>query len=35
MYGSFGAVVGFIMWLYLSNIIVLLGAELNAELEPR
>lgn len=33
MYGSFGAVVGFIMWLYLSNIIVLLGAELNAELE--
>ena len=33
MYGSFGAVVGFIMWLYLSNMIVLLGAELNAELE--
>jgi len=25
--------VGFIMWLYLSNMIVLLGAELNAELE--
>lgn len=34
MYGSFGAVVGFIMWLYLSNTIVLLGAELNAEVEP-
>jgi membrane protein len=33
MYGSFGAVVGFIMWLYLTNIIVLMGAELNAELE--
>ena len=34
IYGSFGAVVGFIMWLYLSNIIVLLGAELNSEVEP-
>jgi membrane protein len=33
VYGSFGAVVGFIVWLYLSNNIVLLGAELNAELE--
>ncbi len=33
MYGSFGAVVGFIFWLYLSNIIVLLGGELNAQIE--
>lgn len=32
-YGSLGAVVGFMFWLWYSTIIVLLGAELNAELE--
>ncbi|HUZ12976.1 MAG TPA: YihY/virulence factor BrkB family protein [Caulobacteraceae bacterium] len=33
VYGSFGAVVAFMMWLYLSNLAVLLGAELDAELK--
>ena len=32
-YGSLGAVVGLMMWLWLSTIVVLLGAELNAEIE--
>ena len=32
-YGSLGAVVGFMTWLWYSTIIVLLGAELNAEIE--
>lgn len=32
-YGSLGAVVVFLMWLYLSAYTVLLGAELNSELE--
>jgi membrane protein len=32
-YGSLGAVVVFLMWLYLSAYIVLLGAELNSEME--
>lgn len=32
-YGSLGAVIGFMMWLYLSAIVVLAGAELNAETE--
>jgi len=32
-YGSLGAVVVFLMWLYLSAYVVLLGAELNSELE--
>ena len=32
-YGSLGAVIGFLMWLYVSAIVVLLGAELNAEME--
>ena len=32
-YGSLGAVVGFMMWSWLSSLIVLLGAELNAEIE--
>jgi membrane protein len=33
VYGSFGAVVAFMMWVYLSNMVVLLGAELNGEME--
>ena len=32
-YGSLGAVIIFLVWLWISNIAVLLGAELNAELE--
>lgn len=32
-YGSLGAGVGFMMWIWLSVVIVLLGAELNAETE--
>jgi membrane protein len=32
-YGSLGAVVAAMMWLYISAFVVLIGAELNAELE--
>lgn len=32
-YGSLGAVIGFMMWTWLSCVILLLGAELNAEME--
>ena len=32
-YGSLGAVVGFMTWIWISTIVVLLGAELNAEIE--
>jgi len=32
-YGSFGGVIVFLMWLWISNIAVLLGQEMNAELE--
>jgi membrane protein len=32
-YGSLGAVMGFMTWLWISAIVVLLGAELNAEIE--
>jgi membrane protein len=34
-YGSLGAVMGFMVWLWLSTIVVLLGAELDAEMERR
>jgi membrane protein len=34
-YGSLGAVVGFMTWIWLSLIVVLLGAELNSELEQQ
>jgi membrane protein len=34
-YGSLGAVIGFMTWMWISAIIVLLGAELNAELEAQ
>lgn len=32
-YGTLGAVIGFMMWLWISAIVVLIGAELDAELE--
>jgi membrane protein len=32
-YGSLGAVVVFLVWLWLTNVAILLGAELNAEIE--
>jgi membrane protein len=32
-YGSLGAAVGLMMWLWISATVVLLGAELNAEIE--
>ncbi len=32
-YGSLGAVIGFLTWIWITAMIVLLGAELNAELE--
>jgi membrane protein len=32
-YGSLGAAVGFMTWLWVSAIVILLGAELNAEME--
>jgi membrane protein len=32
-YGSLGAVIGFMMWIWESVIVVLIGAELNAEIE--
>lgn len=32
-YGSLGAVIGFMTWLWLSAIVILLGAELDAEME--
>ena len=32
-YGSLGAVIGFLVWMWLSTIIVLVGAEINAEME--
>jgi membrane protein len=32
-YGSLGAVIGFMTWIWISAIVVLVGAELNAEME--
>lgn len=32
-YGSLGAVIGFMLWIWLSVMVVLIGAELNAEIE--
>lgn len=32
-YGSLGAVIGFMLWLWISNIVLLIGAQLNAEME--
>jgi membrane protein len=32
-YGSLGAAIGFMTWIWISTIVVLSGAELNAEVE--
>ncbi len=32
-YGALGAVVGLMMWMWFSTIVVLIGAELNSEVE--
>ena len=32
-YGSLGAAIGFMTWIWLSTIVILLGGEINAELE--
>ncbi|MDQ1657727.1 MAG: rane protein [Cryptosporangiaceae bacterium] len=32
-YGSLGAIIAFLVWLYISNCAILLGAEINAEIE--
>jgi membrane protein len=32
-YGSLGAAIGLMMWMWMSTIVILLGAELNAEIE--
>lgn len=32
-YGSLGAVIGFMTWIWISSVVVLLGAEINAEIE--
>jgi len=34
IYGELGAIVGFMTWMWLSIVVVLLGAKLDAELEP-
>jgi membrane protein len=34
-YGSLGAVIGFMMWIWLSTIVILIGAELDAEVDDR
>jgi membrane protein len=34
-YGSLGAAIGFMIWMWLSTIVVLLGSEINAAIERR
>jgi membrane protein len=34
-YGSLGAVIGFMTWIWISAMVILMGAELNAEIESR
>jgi membrane protein len=34
-YGSLGAIIGFMVWIWISTIVILLGAEIDAELERR
>jgi membrane protein len=33
LYGSLGTAVGFMVWIWLSVVVILIGAELNAEME--
>ena len=35
VYGSIGAVIALLMWLYFSGLLLLVGAALNAEIESR
>jgi membrane protein len=32
-YGSLGAAIGLMMWMWISSIVILFGAELNSEIE--
>jgi len=32
-YGSLGAMIGFMVWIWLSTIVILVGGEINAEME--
>jgi membrane protein len=34
-YGSLGAVIGFMVWMWLSTVVVLLGGEINAAIEQQ
>jgi membrane protein len=34
-YGSLGAIIGFLTWIWISVVVILVGAKLDAELEPR
>ena len=34
-YGSLGAVIGFMTWIWISSMVILMGAELDAELEQQ
>lgn len=34
-YGALGAVIGMMMWIWISTIVLILGAEIDAEMEPR
>jgi membrane protein len=34
-HGSLGAVMGFMIWMWVSNVVLLIGAELNAEMEQQ
>jgi membrane protein len=34
-YGSLGAIFGFMTWMWISMVVVLIGAKLNSELERR
>jgi membrane protein len=34
-YGSLGAVIGFMTWIWISAMVILMGAELNAQIESR
>ena len=34
-YGTLGAIIGFMVWIWISTIVILLGAEIDAELERR